>query len=165
MRRGRRGRGRLRFNAQVRHKKSSLPRGPFDNDTAADFADDLDDAAAEKRENLIRGVLIRTIGNQDYLEAPDAEEAVAAAALAAPQCPGGEPVSPHYGPEEPVPSLSADVGRLAFEALARVLAEGSELSELWGKTADGSRWRGGIGRLGQVLDPTPRMPEDALFEI
>ncbi|MEU6489776.1 DUF4259 domain-containing protein [Streptomyces sp. NPDC046984] len=46
----------LRFNAQVRHKKSSLPRGPFDNDTAADFADDLDDAAAEKRENLIRGV-------------------------------------------------------------------------------------------------------------
>ncbi|MGW5057757.1 DUF4259 domain-containing protein [Streptomyces sp. NPDC004096] len=46
----------LRFNAQVRHKKSSLPRGPFDNDTAADFADDLDDAAAEERENLIRGV-------------------------------------------------------------------------------------------------------------
>ncbi|MGW2551142.1 DUF4259 domain-containing protein [Streptomyces sp. NPDC001635] len=139
--------------------------GPFDNDTAADFADDLDDAAVEERENLIRKVLIRTIDNQDYLEAPDAEEAVAAAALAAAQCPGGEPVGPHYGPEEPVPSLPADVRRLAFEALARVLADGSELSELWGETADGRRWRGSIRRLRQVLDPTPRMREDALFEI
>ncbi|MGW4618432.1 DUF4259 domain-containing protein [Streptomyces sp. NPDC004592] len=90
---------------------------------------------------------------------------MAAAALAAAQCPGGEPVGPHYGPEEPVPSLPADVRRLAFEALARVLADGSELSELWGETADGRRWRGSIRRLCQVLDPTPRMREDALFEI
>ncbi|WP_373559556.1 DUF4259 domain-containing protein [Streptomyces sp. OK228] len=35
--------------------------GPFDNDTAADFANALDDAEPEACETLIRGVLIRTI--------------------------------------------------------------------------------------------------------
>ncbi|MFD7483742.1 DUF4259 domain-containing protein [Streptomyces mirabilis] len=34
---------------------------PFDNDTAADFANALDDAEPEACETLIRGVLIRTI--------------------------------------------------------------------------------------------------------
>ncbi|MFD7602088.1 DUF4259 domain-containing protein [Streptomyces mirabilis] len=35
--------------------------GPFGNDTAADFANALDDAEPEACETLIRGVLIRTI--------------------------------------------------------------------------------------------------------
>ncbi|MFJ6118215.1 DUF4259 domain-containing protein [Streptomyces sp. NPDC092129] len=108
------GRGTTPCAPTVRRGAAGAPdgtglRGPFDNDTAADLANDLDDAAVEERENLIRKVLIRTIGNQDHLEAPDAEEAVAAAALAAAQCPGGEPVSPRYGPDEPAPSLSTDV--------------------------------------------------------
>ena len=47
--------------------------------------------------------------------------------------------------------LPADVRRLAFEALARVLADGSELSELWGETADGRRWRGRHGALHRGL--------------
>ncbi|MEU1597885.1 DUF4259 domain-containing protein [Streptomyces sp. NPDC005708] len=139
--------------------------GPFDNDTAADFADDLDDAAAAERAALIRGVLVRTVGNQDYLEGPDAEEAVAAAALVAAQCPGGEAVSPHYGPDEPVPVLPADFRRLAVEALDRVLADESELPELWGETGDGRQWRSSIDRLRAVLDPTMQAHEDALFEI
>lgn len=139
--------------------------GPFDNDTAADFANDLDDAAAGEREALIRGVLMCTAGNQDYLEGPDAEEAVAAAALVAAPCPGGEPVSPHYGPDEPVPVLPADFRRLAVEALDRVLAAESELLELWGETGDDRRWRGSIDRLREVLEPTMQAHGDALFEI
>ncbi|MER6282315.1 DUF4259 domain-containing protein [Streptomyces sp900105245] len=138
--------------------------GPFDNDTAADFANALDDAAEGERERLVRGVLMRAVDNQDYLEAPDAEEAVAAAALIAAQCPGGEPVSPHYGPDKPIPSMSADVRRLAAEALDRVLADTSELSELWG-AEEGGRWRGSIAQLRQVLDPTTEAQGDALFEI
>ncbi|MFF7964485.1 DUF4259 domain-containing protein [Streptomyces sp. NPDC007903] len=138
--------------------------GPFGNDTAADFANDLDDAAKGERERFVRGVLMRAIDNQDYLEAPDAEEAVAVAALIAAQCPGGEPVSPHYGPDEPIPNMSADIRRLAAEALDRFLADKSELSELWG-AEDGERWRGSIVRLRQVLDPMPEAQGDALFEI
>lgn len=33
--------------------------GPFDNDIAADFGGDLDEAAWEEREPTIRGVLVR----------------------------------------------------------------------------------------------------------
>ncbi|MFG2744470.1 DUF4259 domain-containing protein [Streptomyces chartreusis] len=139
--------------------------GPFENDTAADFANDLDDAAEGERETLIRRVLMRTVGNRDYLEAPGAEEAIAAAALIAAQCPGGEPVSPHYGPDEPVPSLPTDLSRLAVEALDRVLADESELSELWEEAEDGRRWRDSTRQMRQVLDPTPQTHGGALFEV
>ena len=60
--------------------------GPFDNDTAADFAGDLDDAPPGEREALVRGVLARTVRATGYLD--EAQEAVAAAALIAAQCPG-----------------------------------------------------------------------------
>ncbi|WP_284437402.1 DUF4259 domain-containing protein [Streptomyces sp. TUS-ST3] len=138
---------------------------PFDNDTAADFANDLDNANMAEREALIRRVLTRAAGNKDYLEAPEAEEAVAAAALVAAQCTGTEPADIPYGPEEPIPALSADFRLLAVEALDRVLADESELSELWGESEDGRAWQGSVGRLRQVLDPAHQPQGDALFEI
>jgi hypothetical protein len=62
--------------------------GPFGNDTAADFADALDDAASPgEREELVRGILTRTVKATGYPE--EAQEAVAAAALIAAQCPDG----------------------------------------------------------------------------
>uniref|UniRef100_A0AAU1HSZ6 DUF4259 domain-containing protein n=1 Tax=Streptomyces sp. NBC_00180 TaxID=2903632 RepID=A0AAU1HSZ6_9ACTN len=137
---------------------------PFDNDTAADFANDLDDAAMAERESLIRRALLRAADDRDYLEAPEAEEAVAAAALVAAQCSDGEPVSIPYGPDEPIPTLSFELRPLAVEALERVLADESELSDLWGESEGGVDWRVGIGRLRQVLDPAPKPPADALFE-
>ena len=42
--------------------------GPFDNDTAADFAGDLDDALPGEREALVRGVLTRTGSATGYLD-------------------------------------------------------------------------------------------------
>ncbi|MFI8484834.1 DUF4259 domain-containing protein [Streptomyces rubrogriseus] len=104
---------------------------PFDNDAAADFANDLDDADTLERVALIRMVLKRAADSKDYLEAPEAEEAVAAAALVATQCSDTEPGSIPYGPEEPIPTLPADLRLVAVEALDRVLADESELSELW----------------------------------
>lgn len=74
--------------------------GPFDNDTAADFAGDLDDAPPGEREAHVRGVLARTVSAAGYLDV--AQEAVAAAALIAAQCPGGRPVETVYGPEQPL---------------------------------------------------------------
>lgn len=78
--------------------------GPFENDMAADFAYTLDETAQDKREGLVRATLSRTIQPQDYLESPEGAEAVAAAALIAAQCPGGEPISTSYGPEEALPT-------------------------------------------------------------
>ncbi|MGW1724434.1 DUF4259 domain-containing protein [Streptomyces sp. NPDC002306] len=138
---------------------------PFDNDTAADFANDLDDAVMAEREALIRRALIRAADNQDYLEAPEAEEAVAAAALVAAQCSGSGPTSIPYGPEEPIPALPADLRPLAVDALDRVLADESELSDLWEESEGGGTWREGIGRLRHALDPVPQIHGNTLFEI
>ncbi|MFG3215352.1 DUF4259 domain-containing protein [Streptomyces tendae] len=138
---------------------------PFDNDTAADFANGLDDADMMEREALIRMVLMRAAGTKDYLEAPEAEEAVAAAALVAVQCSGTEAAKIPYGPEEPIPTLPAGLRLLAVESLDRVLADESELSELWEESEGGGRaWKRSIGQLRQALDPAPQTQRDALFE-
>ncbi|WP_164932462.1 DUF4259 domain-containing protein [Streptomyces sp. endophyte_N2] len=52
--------------------------GLFGNDTAADFAGDLDEAAAAQRVPMIRRVLERAAAGAELLEIPDAERAVAA---------------------------------------------------------------------------------------
>ncbi|OSC63616.1 hypothetical protein B5181_21940 [Streptomyces sp. 4F] len=127
--------------------------GPFDNDTAADLCDALDEATATERENIIRDTLTRAIDTADYLEAPESEEAVAAAALIAVQCPGGEPPDPVDGPEEALPDLT-HLRDLAFQALDRVLSEPSELMDLWAES-DGGPWRTTINRLQTTLLPRP----------
>ncbi|MEV7952267.1 DUF4259 domain-containing protein [Streptomyces rubiginosohelvolus] len=72
--------------------------GPFDNDTAADFAGNLNEAAVEEREPMIRRVLKRAADPADCLDTPDAERAVGAAALVVAQRPAGKPTSSNYGP-------------------------------------------------------------------
>jgi hypothetical protein len=139
--------------------------GPFDNDTAADFAGDLDEAAVEERESMIRSVLKRAADPADYLDAPDAERAVAAAALVVAQHPDGEPACSIYGPSEPLPEFPTDLRTLAVDTLDQVVAELSELAELWGEAADGPKWRQDITRLRDVLAPPIPPQEEALFEI
>ncbi|MEU6815494.1 DUF4259 domain-containing protein [Streptomyces sp. NPDC046860] len=127
--------------------------GPFDNDTAADFCGDLDEAAAGEREGIVRGALTRVIDTVDYLEAPESEVAVAAAALVAAQCPRGEPADPVYGPEELLPDLSG-LRDLARQALDRVMTEPSELMGLWAESG-GATWRANVRQLQSVLLPQP----------
>lgn len=123
--------------------------GPFDNDTAADWCHDLDDASADAREGMVRATLIRAADTTEYLDADVSEEAVAAAALVAAQCPGGEPADPHYGPDEPLPDLTG-LRALALQALDRVMTEPSELLELWAES-DGGSWQATISRLRTTL--------------
>jgi hypothetical protein len=112
--------------------------GPFDNDTASDFGGDLDEAAWEQRESMIRGVLGRAADPAGQLDTSDGERAVAAVALVVAQHPDGEPACPHYGPSEPLPKLPADLRMPAVEALDQVVSELSELAEQWAEAADGS---------------------------
>lgn len=91
----------------ARHRVGTWGIGPFDNDTATDFSYTLDVARSAEREQVLRGVLTRTVKAVGYLT--EAEEAVAAAALIAAQCPDGEPVDTAYGPEQPVPHLREDI--------------------------------------------------------
>lgn len=109
--------------------------GPFDNDDAADFSGDLDDAAPADRPELIRQALTVAADNTDYLEVGAANQAIAAAAIVASQQPGGPEVDSAYGPAfltggETV-DLPDDFVELALRAVARVLDEESEWRELW----------------------------------
>ncbi|MFF9056823.1 DUF4259 domain-containing protein [Streptomyces erythrochromogenes] len=78
-------------DGHVRRGTGTWGIAPFDNDTAADFGDELDAAAWEEREPMIRKTLRRAAAPADCLDAPDAERAVAAAALVVSQHPAGEP--------------------------------------------------------------------------
>ncbi|HEY7225162.1 MAG TPA: DUF4259 domain-containing protein [Micromonosporaceae bacterium] len=113
--------------------------GPFDNDTAADWSGDLNDAPAERREQIIRATLVAVLDNVGYLDSDLAVEAIAAAALIASQRPGGAPITTPYGPDFLVNGetlrLSADLDGLAVRALDRILADESEWRSLWEETA------------------------------
>ncbi len=110
--------------------------GPFDNDTAADFTNALDDAKPGEREALIRGVLTRTVDATGQLT--EGEEAVAAAALIAAQCPGGDPIDTPYGPEEPMPAFPDDLRTLADRALARIIRDEAGPASNWSIRKTGS---------------------------
>lgn len=125
--------------------------GHFDNDSAADFCGGLDGAAPGEREALLRSALQLAARAEEYLDSDEAVEAVVAAALVAAQCPGGAAVTSAYGPKEPVPPLAAELRPLAVAALDRVVAEESELAELWDETESGPAWREGIRALREVL--------------
>ncbi|MEU9382033.1 DUF4259 domain-containing protein [Streptomyces sp. NPDC048279] len=137
--------------------------GPFENDLAADFAYTLDVTVRDRREGLVRAMLARTIQTLDYLESPEGTETVAAAALIAARCPGGEPISTSYLPDEALPVVADDLRPPAVEALDRVIAEASELAELWDETPDGPKWRRNISRIRAVLAPGPAPQENPLF--
>ncbi|MFB7670447.1 DUF4259 domain-containing protein [Kitasatospora purpeofusca] len=141
--------------------------GHFDNDSAADFCAGLDEAAAGDREGVLRRVLTLAAdtGAEEYLDFDEAVEAVAAAALVASQCPGGEPVTSAYGPDEPLPVLAVELRPLAVAALDRVVAGESELAELWDESEDGPAWRRAVQELRDVLAPAGGPAPEALFEL
>lgn len=66
--------------------------GPFDNDTAADWCGDLNEAAPARRPAMIEQALTAVVEEEDYLDSDFAVEAIAAAAIVAAQQPAGPPV-------------------------------------------------------------------------
>jgi Domain of unknown function (DUF4259) len=110
-------------------------KGAFDNDDAADFSGDLDDAKPADRPRLIREALVAAADNSDYLENSVACQAIAAAAIVAAQQPDGPEVDSVYGPdfltEGESMDLPDDLVELSLRAIARVLDAESEWRELW----------------------------------
>jgi Domain of unknown function (DUF4259) len=95
--------------------------GPFDNDTAADFAGELDELPEGERPSAIQAALEAAVEAEDLDDRTDLTAiAIAAVALVVAQCPNGEPTDPIYGPEQPIPQLSTDLRLLAMQALDRV---------------------------------------------
>ena len=132
---------------------------PFDNDTASDWADVLLDAPDL---SYIEATLDRVLEvGGSYLEAPDAEEGLAAVAV----------LGQLLGRSKPLVNTPADVAAWiagigvrpsaalldkARRVADRVLAEDSELAELWDESEDAAAWRTSVAALRlAVTPPTP----------
>ncbi|MEU7156811.1 DUF4259 domain-containing protein [Streptomyces chrestomyceticus] len=122
--------------------------GLFDNDGAADLLDDLVAMPQDRRLGALRGVLSSAAAERDYLEAPEGQMAVVAAALiAAARADGTAPADPARAPDLTVPEPPRKLAVLAVHALDRVLAPDSELAELWGESDGGQEWLAHLARL------------------
>ncbi|MEU4160213.1 DUF4259 domain-containing protein [Actinoplanes sp. NPDC026670] len=109
--------------------------GPFDNDDAADWSGDLQDAEPARRAALIRETLGEVLHDGEYVEADVANQAIAAAAVIASQLPSGTPLTTAYAPDfltgGETLDLPDDLPALALRALDRIAGDDSEWSELW----------------------------------
>ncbi|MEU4201686.1 DUF4259 domain-containing protein [Streptomyces sp. NPDC026294] len=130
--------------------------GLFDNDGAADLLDDLIAMPEDRRLGALRGVLSSAAAERDYLEAPEGQMAVAAAALiAAARAGGTPPAGPVPAPGLTVPEPPRRLAVLAAHALDRVLAPDSELAELWDASDGGREWPAHLSRLRAELTGDP----------
>lgn len=109
--------------------------GPFENDDALDFLDDLEETEPEGRPAKVRGALRRVVATEDYIDAPVMAEAVAAAAVVAgsedPDSVVGERYLPPWLDSNPL-EVDEELEELAAQALHRALRpDENEWWELW----------------------------------
>ena len=127
--------------------------GSFENDDACDF---LADATESGDLSLIREVLDNVLTSTEYVEAPDACQAIVAAEIIAAAL--GHPTLAAQQEEELTswlsrirPTIDKELANQASDALTRILAPNSELRELWEETDDFSDWQASVKELGQQL--------------
>lgn len=105
--------------------------GVFDNDVAAEWADDFDGASPDERSAVVRTALTNVFETDD-----DTAEcvALAAATTVASSLPGGPLLAPSYGPkslDEQTFEVADDLPDLAVLAMNRVMSPRSEWSARW----------------------------------
>ncbi|CAN4279860.1 DUF4259 domain-containing protein [Pseudoxanthomonas sp. LjRoot125] len=127
--------------------------GSFENDDAADF---MIDALKSGDLSLLGEVFDNVLTSTEYVEAPDATVAIVAAEIVA--AAQGRP-TPAAQREDGLaewlasirPTIDVALATQARDALARILAEHSELRELWEDTDDFHEWQASVIELGQHL--------------
>jgi hypothetical protein len=119
---------------------------PIGNDDALDFLDDL---SAEPSWTLVRAAFLPT-QNDDYLEAPEASAAVAAAAVVSAARAGREIDEQYPGLVGKLGTMPPDLPQITIAALTKVGA-GSELDELWSDSEDYEAWRATLSQLENEL--------------
>jgi hypothetical protein len=118
-----------------RNRVGTWDTGAFDNDTAADWCGDLDEAGPTQRVRMIRDALTAVVDEDGYLDSDLAAEAITAAAIVASQLPGGPPIDSPYAPDflatGTTLSLPDDLPRLALLVLDRIVGDDSEWRGVW----------------------------------
>ena len=127
--------------------------GSFDNDDAADFLSEVTDSGDV---SLLREVIANVLSSTEYVEAPDASQAIVAAEVVAAAL--GRPTAAAQQEEKLSgwlkrvrPDVDASLVAEASDALTRILAPNSELRELWEDSDDFAEWRASVAELRQQL--------------
>ena len=128
--------------------------GSFDNDDAADF---LAEVTASGDVSLLREVIANVLSSTEYVEAPDACQAIVAAeavaaALGRPTAAAQQEESLGAWVKRIRPDVDATLVAEARDALSRILAANSELRELWEDSDDFAEWRASVAELRQQLE-------------
>jgi hypothetical protein len=127
---------------------------PFGNDTANDWAYGLEEVNDFSNIEEALDEVLRF--DEEYLDAPEAEEAIAAVEVIA-KLLGQGTQSDAYTEKvdrwvqgmtsKPSPALR----NKAKQALQRIVSENSELRELWEEGDEAAEWRASVDRLRSVL--------------
>ncbi|MDX6743266.1 DUF4259 domain-containing protein [Actinocorallia sp. A-T 12471] len=138
--------------------------GPFENDTGGDFAFILDDLPAEDRPAAIRTALEEGLATSLRDGGPD-EEALAAAAIVASQCPDGPATHPIHGPQNPIPPLPDDLRPLAIQVLDQLIEHDSYLWQNWVLNGKADAWLAGIRQLRTAIASNQQDPNQQALSI
>ncbi|WP_411850244.1 DUF4259 domain-containing protein [Stenotrophomonas sp. LGBM10] len=127
----------------------------FGNDDAADWVCDLDDHSGLA---LVREALADVLGAEDYVEAPEASKALAAIEIIAAGL--GRPTAAFTADEDAVawvakvkPAIDAALVKDALKAIERILADDSELRQLWEESDSAEEWLQEVATLRSALQP------------
>lgn len=127
--------------------------GSFENDDAGDFLGDVTESGDL---SLVREALDNVLTSTEYVEAPDACQAIVAAEVIAAAL--GRATLAAQREEGLVgwlrsvrPKVDAELVARARDALGKISSENSELRELWEETDDFSEWQASVDELGLQL--------------
>ena len=126
--------------------------GSFENDGAADWVHEFEQSGAAAVRSALETV--SKLGDSEYLEAPEASMAIAAAEIVA-AARDGDQSSLSEGARECFSQFQAsltgsDLLELARRAVERTRRQ-SELKDLWEESAERKRWFGEVDRLSSRL--------------
>ena len=127
--------------------------GPFDNDLAADFVDELQGLTFQQVIDVLERAFQRVTDSGERVDGADRAEAVAAGALLA-STPLDSPIviDPDDGSREPLPGLPASLRASARLAPDRVLQDRSKMATGWVDSADADQWRQEARQILQALE-------------
>jgi hypothetical protein len=130
--------------------------GPFDNDGALDFVQELEATSPDQRVDVVRATFTTVVDSGGYLDIDDASQAVAAAAVIASEIAGGSFAESVRAPDlvrrGGVLDVPADLPALALRALDRVAGDNSEWRGLWEEGGGESPIAAMLGPIREVLE-------------
>ncbi|MDI2129794.1 DUF4259 domain-containing protein [Yinghuangia seranimata] len=126
--------------------------GAYDNESAQSIVSQLGYFGQAARIDAVRVLLDDVLEDPDCVLDTSGAEAVAAAAMVAGRCAGGERYVPDFGPTGGgLPDFPRELYVRAAQALDVVLGPGSDLARDWALADGGGAWRREVVRMRDLL--------------